>query len=239
MDQKQIIKKEEELIKKEEKIISSEEKLSKEEISLIKRLRSNLWISYGVIAVGVALLVGGVLYYKVSSGEIYIDKADIEAPTIALSPSASGVLEELYVREGDMVQASEAVARVGNELIKAKIDGQVIAVENSVGKIVNPGEAVVAMIDKNELHAVGQLDENKGLADVRVGQAAVFTVDAFGSKKFGGIVDAIAPTSNSSGVVFSISDKREVKAFDIKVRFDTNAYPELQNGMSARIWIYK
>ena len=44
--------------------------------------------------------------------------------------------------------------------------------------------------------------------------------------------------SQQSGVVFTISDKRETKQFLIKVRFDAAAYPELKNGMSARMWVY-
>ena len=44
--------------------------------------------------------------------------------------------------------------------------------------------------------------------------------------------------SNESGVVFNISDKREIKKFDIKVRFDVNEYKIFKQGMSAKIKIY-
>ena len=230
---------EEKIVREEQKLISEEKALIKEEKNLLHRLRTNLWVLYGTIALVIVAVVGGILYYKVTANQIYIDKSDIEAPLIELGPHSSGILEELYVKAGDMVKASAPVARVGNELIKAKIDGEVIATENSLGKIVNPGESIVTMIDPGELHAVGQIDEDKGLSDVRVGQVAVFTVDAFGSQKFSGVVDEISPTSRDSGVVFSISDKREVKQFDIKVRFDASVYTMLANGMSARIWIYK
>jgi hypothetical protein len=39
--------------------------------------------------------------------------------------------------------------------------------------------------------------------------------------------------------VFSISDKREEREFEVRAIYDTNAYPELKNGMSAKMWIYK
>jgi len=45
--------------------------------------------------------------------------------------------------------------------------------------------------------------------------------------------------SREGDVVFNISDKREVKQFDVKVRFDISKYPELKNGMSAKMWIKK
>jgi hypothetical protein len=49
----------------------------------------------------------------------------------------------------------------------------------------------------------------------------------------------VSPTSEQSGVVFDISSERPTNQFDIYVRFDPTAYPQLKNGMSARIWVYK
>jgi multidrug resistance efflux pump len=94
-------------------------------------------------------------------------------------------------------------------------------------------------MDPSTLRVVGQVDENKGLADVHVGAPVRFTVDAFGAKEYLGVVDEVSPTAHAGDVVFNISDQRQVQTFDVKVRFDTAAYPELKNGMSAKIWIYK
>jgi len=66
-----------------------------------------------------------------------------------------------------------------------------------------------------------------------------FTVDAFGSRKFQGIVDEISPTARQEDIVFNISDKRQTNQFDVKIRFDVSAYPEIKNGMSAKVWIYQ
>jgi multidrug resistance efflux pump len=74
---------------------------------------------------------------------------------------------------------------------------------------------------------------------VQVGDAATFTVDAFGSKVYKGVVDEVSQTSNQSDVVFNISDQRPTNQFAVKVRFDPTLYPELKNGMSAKIWVYK
>ena len=64
-------------------------------------------------------------------------------------------------------------------------------------------------------------------------------MDAFGSREFEATVDEIAPAARSSDVVFSISDQREEREFDIIAAFDVKAYPELKDGMSAKMWIYK
>jgi multidrug resistance efflux pump len=94
------------------------------------------------------------------------------------------------------------------------------------------------MVDPTQLRVVGTIDENKGLDRIRVGQPATFTVDAFGSKQYVGIVDEISPTANSSDVVFNISNERETQQFNVKVRFDHTQYPELKNGMSAKLTIF-
>lgn len=188
------------------------------------------------------LLIGGGAYWYVSSKTVYIDQSVISAPVTDLSPSAPGVLEQVFVNVGDMVTVGEPIARVGDQIVEAQTKGEIISVNNNIGAFINPaaGQGTVAsMVDPSQLRVVGHLDENKGLSQVKVGDPVIFTVDAFGGKTFKGVVDEISPTSRSSAVVFSISNQRPTNEFDVKVRFSTTAYPELKNGMSARIWIYK
>jgi multidrug resistance efflux pump len=193
----------------------------------------------GAIAFVVISLSAGLIYWSVIQGRVYTDKAEISAATTNLSPVNTGVLEEVFVNQGDEVAANQNIARVGDETIKAKSDGIVVMINDNIGTSFNAGEAVASMINPSDLRVVGHIEEDKGLKDIEIGQPVVFTVDAFGSKKYYGVVDEISDTSRESGIVFNISDKREVKQFDIKVRFDINQYSELKNGMSAKIWIYK
>jgi multidrug resistance efflux pump len=190
-------------------------------------------------ALVVILIIGGTLYYLYTLQSIYIDKSEIVASEIDLSPTIGGPLQEVMVKAGDQVSENEVVARVGDELIKAKSAGIVINVNDNIGMNFTARQTVVAIIDPNNLRVVGHLDEDKGLADVRIGQSATFIVDAYGSKKYLGVVDEISELPSNVGVVFSISDKRAIKQYDIKVRFNINDYPELKNGMSAKIWISK
>lgn len=184
-------------------------------------------------------LTGMIGYAAYASGRVSVDKAEISAPLIALSPQGSGTLEELDVRVGDVVPADFVVARVGTELVKTSVAGEIVSANANIGKLVNRGEAVVTMIDPRDLRVVVRVGEDKGLESLRVGQTARFTVDAFGSKRFSGIVDEVSPTSRASGIAFSISDKRETKEFEVKIRFNADAYPELKNGMSAKAVILK
>jgi multidrug resistance efflux pump len=195
-------------------------------------------VIFFIIIVGVIVSV----YLYVSSKTVYIDQSVISAPLVALSPVNSGILEETFVNEGDVVAADAPVARVGDEIVKAKTAGEIVSVDKNIGEFLNvlTGQGTVAsMIDLTQLRVVGHLEENKGLADIQAGDPATFTVDAFGSKQYQGIVDEVSPTSRASDVVFDISSERPTNEFDVKVRFDPQKYPELKNGMSARIWVYK
>lgn len=196
------------------------------------------WIRAGIVATIIVACAGGIIYWIYTSSQVYIDTATIEAPLINLSPSQPGTLQEVYVHEGDYVNDDAVVARVDNELVKTKVAGIVVSVPQTIGAVVDPTQPVVTMIDPTQLRVVGKIDEDKGLDRIAVGDRVAFTVDAFGSKNFYAVVDEVSPTSNQSAVVFNISDKREVKQFDIKARYDYSAYPDLKNGMSARMWVY-
>ncbi|MGD1003353.1 MAG: HlyD family efflux transporter periplasmic adaptor subunit [Minisyncoccia bacterium] len=198
-----------------------------------------------VWVIGILVVIGGVgagLYYYVSSKTVYIDLSQIQAPLINLSPANSGVLQAMYVNPGDVVTANEPIALVGNQVVEAQTAGEIVTINNNIGQYMNTmtGQGTVAtMIDPTQLRVVGNLDENKGLDNIQVGDSATFTVDAFGGQTFKGVVDEVAPTSEQSSVVFNISDQRPTNQFAVYVRFDPTQYPQLKNGMSAKIWVYK
>jgi multidrug resistance efflux pump len=192
--------------------------------------------------VGAALLVViavvGLFYLFVTQGQIYTDKADIEAPSIVITSNSGGVLQKMLVQNGDQVAADTPVAQVADQILRTNEAGLVIDAQSIVGETVTPGAPVVTLIHPEDLRVVAHMDENKGLNNIKVGQLVSFTVDAFGSKKYTGIIDEISPTSRQSGVVFNISDQREVRQFDVKIKFDISKYQELKNGMSAKVTIF-
>ncbi len=196
-----------------------------------------------ILAVAAVFVIGGgigiLAYFGVSSGQIYIDKADIEAPEVTLAPTVPGILQTMYVAEGQSIPADTVVAQVGNELIKSTSAGVVASASKDIGKLIAAGTPVVTVVDPTQLRAVGQVAEDKGLTDITVGDQVVFTVDAFGSKSYHGVVEEIAPTSRQTDVVFTISDKRPTQMFNVKVYYGAGVYPELKDGMSARMWVYK
>ncbi len=208
------------------------------EQKIVKNTRNKILIVAG-IAVIILVGAGGLIYWSIASSRVYIENSTISAPVINLSPAVGGILQEVFVNIGDNVQISAPIARVGNELIKAPSVGQILSINTNAGASFGPGQPVATMMNREDLRVVGQVQEDKGLKDIKIGQTAIFTVDAFGSKQYPGIVDQINPTANSGDIVFNISGARQENDFDIKARFDISQYPELKNGMSAKLWIYK
>ncbi len=209
------------------------------EVKIKSSVFSKPWVQSvtGVIVIVVLLVV--FIYWRILNNQIKIDNSSIDAPIINLSSSTSGVLQEVYVNVGQEILPNTQVARVGNETIFSKVGGIIVSVNSQEGQFFSPGTPVVSMINTDAERIVGKIDENKGLSDIKVGQTATFNIDAFGSKTFQGVVDEVSPISNQSGIVFNISDKREVKQFDVKIRFDVKAHPLFKEGMSAKITIYK
>lgn len=205
----------------------------------IKKLLSNPFALGGIAVAIVAILVGGIIYWNFLQSRVYTDKASVGAQVIALAPHAAGTLKKTFVNEGDLVKANTVVAQVDNELIKTTEDSKVVSVNKNIGKIVSPSEAVVSVIRPSDLRVVGALEEDKGLSLVEVGQRVIFTVDAFGSKEYEGVIDEISPTVRQGDIVFNISDKRQAQEFNVMARFNVDKYSELKNGMSAKMWIYK
>ncbi|MDE2213385.1 MAG: HlyD family efflux transporter periplasmic adaptor subunit [Patescibacteria group bacterium] len=200
--------------------------------------RRSVWIRTGVIVFIIIAASAGIIYWRMQSAYVYIDTAMIEAPIINLAPTSAGVLQQVFVNEGDSVPANAPVAQVGNEIITSQVAGLIVNIPDQIGAQITPGEAVVEMIDPTQLRVVGTIDEDKGLSRIQVGDKVSFTVDAFGGKQYTAVVDEISPTSAQTQIIFNISAQRQEQQFYVKGRFDINAYPELKNGMSARMWVY-
>jgi multidrug resistance efflux pump len=205
----------------------------------MKKLTENIWVMSSLIGVVIIGASAGLTYWYISSSRVYTDQAIVSADTTAISPSAPGTLEDVYVNVGDVVGPDTVVARVGNELLKTTSESLITDTDTAIGTMVSPQTAVVSVVDPDDLRVVAHVDEDKGLSDIRLGQQALFTIDAFGSRVFQGVVDEISPTARQEDIVFNISDKRQTNQFDVKIRYDVTAYPEIRNGMSAKVWIYK
>lgn len=186
----------------------------------------------------IIVIVGGILIYKSISSYVSIDSGEILAPVINIGPEVSGVLDEVYVKVGDNVTAGQPLAHIGAEVLTSKIDGLIISVTNTPGQLFVPTQAVIKIINPTELRLIGTIKEDAGLSKIKIGNPVTFTLDAFKGQEYTGVVDEVSETSKDSSIVFSISDKREVKDFTIKIKYNEELNKEFKNGMSAKIKVY-
>jgi len=183
-------------------------------------------------------LLGIFLFWQVEKNNVFIENSNIEAPIINIAPATGGVLNDLYVKEGDVVGQNSQIALVGSQILSTKDGGVVSNAPSVLGSYFSPGQTVASVVDTAEMKVVGQLEETKGLNEIKIGQRAKFSVDAFPGRTYVGVVDNVSQVADNTGVVFSISDKRPTEKFDVKVRFNVADYPELKSGMSAKITVY-
>ena len=201
-------------------------------------LKNRHFLRQAGIVIAIILLFAGAFYYEKITQRIFIDDSLIQAPIITLSPTASGKVQEMDATEGQLVKKGDTLAVVGSQTLRADSDGLIINASDVTGSTVGPTTQLIQMINPVQLRVAGTLDENKGLNQIHAGQVASFTVDAFPGKTYWGYVDEIAPTAKTAQVSFSISSERPTQQFVVYVRFNAAKYPEIKNGMSAKLTVF-
>lgn len=207
--------------------------------SIVRKIRSNPWLRNGLIVFVILIAIAGILYWNDVQSKVYVENSQVTAPVISISPGTSGIIDQVYVSTGDFVRRNQILAKVGDEILTAKTEGVITGIQDTPGQRVTATSPVISMIDPQKLRVTGKVEEDKGLADIRPGQQVVFTVDAYPSRQYSGEVEKVAPSYREGDIVFSISNKRQEQNFDVTVIYDVTAYPELKNGMSAKMWISK
>lgn len=183
-------------------------------------------------------MIASYITYQKIADRIFIDDSLIQAPLITISPTTGGKVQEIDVTEGQRVQKGDQLAIVGSETIRAATDGLIVFAPNITGSTTSMQTQLIQMINPVDMRVAGTLDENKGLNQIKVGQVVSFTVDAFPGKTYWGYVDEIAPTAKTAQISFSISSERPTQQFVVFARFDSAKYPEIKNGMSAKMTVY-
>ncbi len=97
--------------------------------------------------------------------------------------------------------------------IRAPVVGRVTRKAVEVGQVVTAGQALLAVVDLDDVWVVANFKETE-LTDVRPGQRAVVTVDTYPGKKFRARVDSIQA---GSGSVFSLLPPENATGNFVKV----------------------
>jgi len=137
---------------------------------------------------------------------------------------------ELAARRAAVAQGREMLRQAERDLtnssVRAPIDGVVIQRDGEIGRAVadvtSSGGTVLAVIaDDRRIRLVAEVDEND-IARVRLGQAAVVSIDAFPGEAFAGRVCKIS----SAGTVVG-----KVSSFEVEIELEAGS--RLRVGMSS------
>lgn len=206
--------------------------------NLFQRIKNPIVLRRLVATVVVIVVIVGILFIQGRQGRVFIDDSLVDAPISSIAPTTPGVLTSIAVYENEKIRKGDPIAVVDGNTLYADTDGLVSMANQQIGSIVSSQNPVAQTIDLSNMRIAGTIDENKGLSDIKVGQVVSFTVDALPGKTFWGYVDEISPTAKQTQAAFSISTERPTQQFVVFARFNANSYPEIKNGMSAKMTIY-
>jgi HlyD family secretion protein len=137
---------------------------------------------------------------------------------------------EVAARRAAVAQARELLRQAERDLenatIRAPIDGVVVERDGEIGRAVadvtSSGGTIIAVVaDDRRIRLIAEVDEND-IADVRVGQEALLSIDAFPSEEFRGRVRKISSAGSTAG---------NVSNFEVEVELERDE--RLRVGMSS------
>jgi HlyD family secretion protein len=137
--------------------------------------------------------------------------------------------------EADLAQARASLAMVRKRLaemrLQSPLDGVVLHKHMEVGETVNPGVAILTLVDLTDMWLRAYVSETD-LGRVKIGQPAAITVDAFPGRTFPGTVTEIASQAEFTPKNVQTKKERVNLVFRIKIAVQ-NADGTLKPGLPA------
>jgi HlyD family secretion protein len=140
---------------------------------------------------------------------------------------------ESSLHQIEQAQASSSQARdaLSKTTIYSPIDGTITVLNSKLGERVVAtnqfaGTEVMRVADLSHMQAVVDVNEND-VVNVKAGQKASVTIDAYGERKFHGTVQQIANTGKTTGA----GTQEEVTNFEVKIRIEDHDV-QLRPGLS-------
>ncbi len=159
---------------------------------------------------------------------------------VKISPEVSGEIIELPVKEGQIVQKGQLLLRIKPDTYRAQVEESEAALsgarsasterrtqlEKSRLDYERAGTDVMSIADLSSMEAQVNVNEND-VINVKVGDHAFISVDAYPGRKIDGVVREIASTATTNNA----GTQEEVTNFLVKIRVDDHTV-RLRPGMS-------
>lgn len=191
-------------------------------------------------------LAGGAYYVQQNSaGSRSLNySGTIEATLIHLSSSVGGTIKNVYVQEGNPVQAGDVLmdlyagakssqASSSNEKIVSPIGGTVLEVLFQPGETATPGASLVVVSNLEALTLTVYVPEDR-YGVIMLGQDYPVTVDSFPGQAFNGRVAYISDHAEFTPRNVQTTDSRKATVFAIKLDLDPSG-GRLKPGMPADV----
>jgi HlyD family secretion protein len=163
--------------------------------------------------------------HDLKRSEDLFDKKLISEQEYNAAQAAYDVAKNTYessLHEIERAQASSSQARdqLSKTTIYSPLDGTITVVNSKLGeRLVATGQfagtEVMRVADLTHMQAIVDVNEND-VVNVKLGDKASVKIDAYGERKFKGVVQQIANTGKTTGS----GTQEEVTNFEVKIRID-------------------
>jgi HlyD family secretion protein len=165
----------------------------------------------------------------ISASEFDAAKAQYEGAKADVEAAKQSVLAAEYAVNSAQASLKEANDNLGRTRIYAPTDGTVSKLnvelgERVVGTAQMSGTELLRIANLSEMEVSVDVNEND-IVRIEMNDTANVEVDAYGERKFKGIVTEIANSSNTVGVTMNTSD--QVTNFSVKIRILRESYTDL------------
>jgi len=155
----------------------------------------------------------------------------MQAAQSAFDSAASMYESGLHSIEGAEASSSQARDQLSKTTIYSPLNGVVTVLNSKLGERVVAtnqfaGTEVMRVADLTHMQAVVDVNEND-VVHVKLGDSAQVAIDAYGDRKFKGIVEQIANTGKTTGT----GTQEEVTNFEVKINL-TQPDIRLRPGLS-------
>lgn len=165
------------------------------------------------------------------------------APEQVTAMRARAASAEARVQQA-RAELDQAEMNLQYTIVKAPVKGTVSRKSVELGQVVQAGQPLMAVIPLDTVWVIANFKETQ-LRDMRPGQRATITVDAYGGREYAGKVDSLAP---ATGARFSLLPPENatgnfvkvVQRVPVKIVLDAGQDPEhvLRPGMSVTPTVY-
>src|SRR5581483_636208 len=172
---------------------------------------------------------------QVTQSEATIGEAQAAVGAAQTGPQEVAVSRAQAGQANAKIQQQEAAVadaelKLSYTIVNAPVSGRISNKTVEVGQVIQPGQALMALIPLEEVWVVANFKETQ-LHYMHPGQEATVSVDAYGGRKYHGRVDSIAP---ATGAKFSVLPPENatgnyvkvVQRIPVKIVLDRDQDPE-------------